>query len=468
MKSIHCKCVHARRIRAVPNLFWMDRIVARQASTIVFLLFLTLISLFGQQDARAVGPRGLGATFAEPSTLSFQVYSSKATRIEVWMYGQAFGADEKIRYPMAKDASTNIWTKSVSLDQLHHDFGITEPIYYGYRAWGPNWTHESSWTKGSEVGFHEDVDDDGNRFNPNKLLLDPYALEVSHDPSTPNHTDGGIYASGKDRRNIDTGAHAPKGIAFKGHAGNVGAKPTRPFKDEIIYEVNLRGLTKNDLSIPKASRGTYKGAGLKAAYLKSLGITAVEFLPVHEIQNDTNDVHPSTDGDDFWGYSNYSYFAPDRRYAEDQTPGGPTSEWQEMTKAFHDQGIKVYIDVVYNHTGEGGLWNGDTNKANVLSYRGLDNAAYYELSGQNKDYFDCTGVNGNFNTAHPVARDLIIDSLAYWKEELGVDGFRFDLAPVLGNTFVKDGFGFNKFDPKNSLNRAVQELPVAHRTAERE
>jgi glycogen operon protein len=117
-------------------------------------------------------------------------------------------------------------------------------------------------------------------------------------------------------------------------------------QDEIIYEVHVRGLTRNDASLPSAYRGTYRGAGMKANYLKSLGITAVEFLPVHETQNDTNDVEPGTAGDNYWGYSNYSYFAPDRRYSSDKTPGGPTREWKAMVKAFHDRGIKVYIKYI--------------------------------------------------------------------------------------------------------------------------
>ena len=425
---------------------------------IVFCMALAYLVSNGL-EAGAVGSKEMGVT-SDGQSLTFRVYSSRATRLELWVYGQSFGAEEKARIPMTKDPAKHVWSTTVSRSTLQQEHGITGIIYYGYRAWGPNWSYDPSWAKGSEIGFHRDVDDEGNRFNPNKLLLDPYALEVSHDPVTPQHSDGGIYASGRDRRRIDTGASASKGVVFAVAPVNLGTRPTRPFKDDIIYEVHLRGFTRNDVSIPEPSRGTYKGAGLKAPYLKSIGVTAVEFLPVHELQNDANDVVQSTQDDDFWGYSNYNYFAPDRRYATDKSPGGATREWKEMVKAFHDQGIKVYIDVVYNHTGEGGLWGGDENIANIISYRGLDNPSYYELTADNKKYYDCTGVNGNFNAAHEVARDLIIDSLAYWKNDLGVDGFRFDLAPVLGNMFAKDGFGFNKFDPKNALNRAVQELPA--------
>lgn len=428
--------------------------------TIVFLLFLIVVcSLSAGSNAEAVGAHQLGVT-ADEQSLMFRVYSSRATRVEVWLYGQPTGAEEAARVLMTKDSATSLWSATVSKSALQ-DQGITGTVYYGYRAWGPNWTYDALWTKGTEAGFHQDVDEEGNRFNPNKLLLDPYALEVSHDPMTVQQDDGGIYTSGESRRARDSGRWAPKGIVLAGVTpGDLGTKPTRPFKDEIIYEVHLRGFTKQDGSLPDSVRGTYQGAGLKAPYLKSIGVTAVEFLPVHELQNDRNDVAPSTDGDDFWGYSNYNFFAPDRRYAADKSPGGPTREWKQMVKAFHDQGIKVYLDVVYNHTGEGGLWNGDKNTANIISYRGLDNPSYYELTADNIDYYDCTGVNGNFNAATGAVRDLILDSLAYWKDELGVDGFRFDLAPVLGNTFIKDGFGFNKFDPNNVLNRAVGELPA--------
>ena len=214
--------------------------------------------------------------------------------------------------------------------------------------------------------------------------------------------------------------------------------------------------------MPEKLRGTYAGAAHKARYLKDLGVTAVEFLPVHETPNDQNDLDPnSDDGDNYWGYSNYNYFSPDRRYSSDASPGGPTREFKAMVKAFHDQGLKVYIDVVFNHTGEGGLYGADKpDVANILSYRGLDNPAYYELSGDARFYFDNTGVGGNFNTADPVVRDLVLDSLQYWSKVMGVDGYRFDLAPVLGNDKERDGFQFDKLEAANPLNRMVRELPV--------
>ncbi|HEY1015947.1 MAG TPA: hypothetical protein VGE07_24780, partial [Herpetosiphonaceae bacterium] len=226
----------------------------------------------------AVGPNNLGATYdAGQANITFRVYSSRATRIEVWIYAQPSGAQEKVRYVMTKDAS-NIWSKTASVATLANTYGVTGAVYYGYRAWGPNWTYNASWSKGSTLGFVSDVDAQGNRFNPNKLLIDPYALEISHDPLTPSQATETIYASGPSYRALDSGAQAPKSIALKPDSVGVGTRPNRPFKDEIIYEAHVRGLTRNDASVAAAERGTYKAAGQKAANLKSLGVTAIEFL----------------------------------------------------------------------------------------------------------------------------------------------------------------------------------------------
>ncbi|MDI3286628.1 isoamylase [Polyangium sp. 15x6] len=403
----------------------------------------------------------LGARYdATQSNITFRVYSSRSTRIEVYLYAQAQGAQEKVKYVLTKDAATNVWSKTVAVSTLKNTYGITGPVYYGYRAWGPNWPYTSSWTKGSGTGFLADVDAQGNRFNPNKLLLDPYAFEISHDPINPSNTDGTVFASGASYRNLDSGTKAMKGIVLPPDSTSYGAKPTRALKDDVIYEVHVRGLTKNDASISAAYRGTYKGAGLKAAALAQLGVTAVEFLPVQETDNDANDVAPtSTAGDNYWGYMTLNYFAPDRRYAYDKTAGGPTREFKEMVKAFHDQGIKVFIDAVYNHTGEGGAWSAnDKTTYNVMSFRGLDNPTYYSLSADLQHSWDNTGVGGNFNTYNPIAQDLIVHSLAHWKDTLGVDGFRFDLASVLGNTCQHGCFNYDKFDANTALNRIWRDL----------
>jgi len=407
----------------------------------------------------AIDSQRLGARYdATNSNIVFRVYSSRASRVELDIFAVDYGAPEVATYPLTKDAD-DVWSVTVPVSALQAA-GAIGTVFYGYRAWGPNWPYSSSWVKGSAAGFIADVDASGNRFNPNKLLFDPYALELSHDPINPNNSDGTVFASGASYRTLDSGPKATKGIVLAIDTSSVGAKPTRAQKDDIIYEVHVRGLTEADTSIPATYRGTYRGAALKVGYLASLGVTAVEFLPVQETQNDANDVVPdSTAGVNYWGYSTLNYFAPDRRYASDRSAGGPTREFKAMVKAFHDAGIKVFIDVVYNHTGEGGAWNPtDTTVYNLYSFRGLDNPTYYSLTADMQSSWDNTGVGGNFNTYNPIAQNLIIDSLAYWRDTMGVDGFRFDLASVLGNTCQDGCFNFDKLDPNNALNRIVREL----------
>lgn len=438
----------------------------RTSSLLTWIVFQSLGWLCFVPLGNAAQP--LGAYYSEDARqVRFHVYAPHATRLEAWLYAASFGEPEKARIRLEQNIESGIWTTSVEVAALV-EAGITGTLYYGYRAWGPNWNDDPTWTPGSRTGFVADVDRAGHRFNPNKLLLDPYAREVSHDPSNPRHEDERVYASGEwegtECRVLDSGPFAPKGIVLLPDRTDTGPKPQHPFRDEIIYEVHLRGLTRNDPDVPEHERGTYRGAARKAPYLRELGITAVEFLPVQETCNEQNDIRQGTEWDNYWGYSTLNYFAPDRRYACDQSPGGPTREFKEMVRAFHDVGIKVYLDVVYNHTGEGGLWGNNPAVANLLSWRGLDNAVYYQLTpdadGNMVYYWDNTGVHGNFHVAHPVVRDLIIDSLRYWTDEMGVDGFRFDLASVLGNPCHHSCFAFDRNDPRNVLNRLVHELPA--------
>ncbi len=407
----------------------------------------------------------LGAKYdATNGKVDFSVFSSAATRVEVYIYGRAFGSDEATKFVMTRDGSTNVWSASVSVATLASN-GVTDTVYYGYRAWGPNWPFSGGWTKGSEAGFIADVDSAGNRFNPNKLLFDPYGLELSHDPQNPSSTDGSAFGSGPSFRRLDSGRVAPKSIVLPRDGISVTGKPTRALRDDVIYEVHVRGLTKNDASIPVAVRGTYAGAALKVPALARLGVTAVEFLPVQETQNDTNDLDANSDfGDNYWGYMTLNYFSPDRRYAFDKRPGGPTREFKSMVQAFHDAGIKVFMDVVYNHTSEGGPWNGDPSTMTVTSFRGLDNPTYYSLTNDRQFPFDNTGVGGNFHTHNKIAQDLIVDSLAYFRDTMGVDGFRFDLGAILGNTCDNGCFNYDRMDPSTALNRIARDLsprPVA-------
>lgn len=408
----------------------------------------------------------LGAHYdSTGSDVTFRVHSSGATRMTVELYDTPTGAEEKGSVPLEKQAGSETWAATVSVEDLRTEYGIDGTVYYGYRAWGPNWPWDPAWEKGSGHGFVSDVDSRGNRFNPNKLLLDPYAREVSHDPLRPGMTDKGVYGSGPAHRNEDSGSQAPKGIVLPETDpgdGGTGKKPERALKDDIVYEVHLRGLTMNDSSIPADQRGTYSGAAAKADDLAELGVTAVEFLPMQESQNDANDADPeSTAGDNYWGYVTDNFFAPDRRYASDDSPGGPTREFRAMVKAYHDAGIKVFADVVYNHTGEGGPWEeSDKNTYSLHSYRGLDNPTYYSLTDDRQGPWDNTGVGGNFNTYNPVAQNLIVDSLAYWKDTLGLDGFRHDLASVLGNTCEHGCFRYSADDPKTALRRITDEMPA--------
>jgi glycogen operon protein len=427
-------------------------------ASVLLLLFASMDVALGSIDSMKLGAR----YDSTGSNLTFRVFSSHAERLDLYLYKKPEGVDEAASLQLSKDRD-DVWSVTIPVNAIVNDYHIPDTIFYGYRAWGPNWQYQATWTKGSCSGCTGDcdVDNDGNRFNPNKLLLDPYALEVSHDPQNPKNTEGRWYATGPDYRCLDSGQQAPKGIVLRPDAMSTGTKPTRALKDDIIYEVHLRGLTKHpsNSAIPSKYRGTYRGAALKVQYLKSLGVTAVELLPVQESQNEMNDVDPNSgNGDGYWGYDTQNYFSPDRRYSYDKSAGGPTKEFKAMVKAFHDAGIKVFIDVVYNHTGEGYAWKAsDPLTYNVRSWRGLDNPTYYSLSGKKYSY-DNTGVGGNYNSHNPIAQNLIVDSLAYWRDVLGVDGFRFDLASVLGNKYEHDNYEYDLLDPSTALNRIPVEI----------
>jgi isoamylase len=421
----------------------------------------------------SIDSMNLGASYNSGQTeITFRVYSSQATNIVLYLYSAGYGVQESATYTLSP-AGSDVWQVIVPVSEIQ-SVGITGTVYYGYRAWGPNWTYSTSWTKGSNTGFLSDVDSLGNRFNPNKLLIDPYAREISQDPLNANNQNGNIFASGASYRDIDSGTYAPKGIVLAPITDSTGTKPTRAQKDDVIYEVNVRGLTEQDPNTPAAYQGTYYGAGLKASYLASLGVTAVELLPIQETQNDENNVTPDSDANqNYWGYMTEDFMAPDRYYAYNKAPGGPTAEFQNMVAAFHAAGIKVYMDVVYNHTAEGGTYTStDPTTAFIDSWRGLDNTTYYELSSGNQYFYDNTGTGANYNTYNPVAQNLIVDSLAYWSTTMGVDGFRFDLAGVLGNTCLNGayeaaapncpdgGYNWDVSDTNTAIQRILKEFTV--------
>ena len=395
----------------------------------------------GAEDAPPIAgwEAPLGATWDPDGTaVVFRVGSSRASRIELWIYDAPTGG-ERSRVVMEREADLTTWRARVAASEL------PSTIYYGYRAWGPNWTYDPAWQLGSMAGFVVDVDSDGNRMNPNKLVFDPYARELSHDPTTPSQPDGSYYAVGDRHRLKDSGPVAPKGIVLRDE-GDAGPKPQRALRDDIIYEVHLRGFTRN---AGGACAGTYAGAAERAADLAALGVTAVEFLPLQETPNDRNDVDPETSGgDNYWGYSTLAYFAPDRRYACDRSPGGPTRELRAMVRAFHEQGIKVFVDVVYNHTSEG-------SGSSLLSLRGLDNAGYYQLDRAGTGFTNSNGVGADVAGDKPLPQALILDSLKYWRDRIGVDGFRFDLAPILGNACGPQCFRFDPAFPAAIANELV-------------
>ena len=413
----------------------------------------------------------LGSNVSD-SDVTFAVYSENASKILLEIYEKAYGVDASYYYWM-EQGTDNVWRAKVA--------GIGTGTLYAFRAWGPNWEYSDEWTRGnSDVGFSSDYDDYGNRFNPNKVLFDPYAKEISHDKSHPavlgmvtggTGSDGSdnpsvIYSTGatnkvngKPSREFDTGKYAPKSVVVNDKTG-FGKKPEIPQENAIIYEAHARGITKHESSaslksilsgidgfdkvvnIPAQYQGTYKGAGMLAPYLKALGVNTIELLPVHESDNDCNP--DDGKGGNYWAYMTYGYFAPDRRYSSDKSFGGPTKEFKEMVKAFHDVGMEVYLDVVFNHSGEGGTWYGDKDDFNTVELtfmRGLDNSSWYCIPSDNAGgYWETTGCGNNLQCDNPMVRQMILDSLTYWIDEMGVDGYRFDLAPVIGR--VKSGSGW--------------------------
>ncbi len=406
---------------------------------------------YSEDDIKALAY--MGPTFAAKG-VNFAVYSEKASRIELMLFDDPESNRPTRTFEMKRFG--DVWNVYVE--------GIGYGQHYGYRAWGPNWEYDPAWYPSSVIGFKADVDGEGNRFNPNKLLFDPYskALHRDHDWSK------GSIASGPSRAEV-TYAAASKSVIVESkyewseneakwrEARKDPNMPGHREQDVIVYEVHLKGFTASPASGVEHP-GTYRGVGEKAAYFKELGITAVEFLPIHE--------KPIDGG--YWGYQTLNFFAPELSYAWAKDPGERIDEFKWMVDQLHQHGIEVWIDVVYNHTGEGGLWrerieyddhfgggggeklvNLDPKEvAGLYAYRGLDNQAYYALSADGQTYWNNTGVGNETRCNHKPMRRLITDSLRYWVEEMHVDGFRFDLAPVLGE---KDKDYTVWDDPKNTV-----------------
>ena len=342
----------------------------------------------------------LGPTWDGDGT-NFTLFSEHATQVDLCLFDEH---GHETRIPLS-ERNNFVW----------HGYlpGIGPGQRYGFRVDGPY------------------QPEDGHRFNRHKLLIDPYAKalmgDVQYSPEIfgyiIDHPDEDLAFS-----RMDDASRIPKAVVVNGTFDWQSDRLLRtPWHETIIYEVHVRGFTKQHPEIPEALRGTYAGLAHPAAiaHLQALGVTAVELLPVHHYH-----AHPghlaNTDLRNYWGYDSLSYFAPYSGYSADQTPGGQVREFKEMVKTLHTAGIEVILDVVYNHTGEG------NHLGPTLSLRGVDNLSYYRTQeDEPRFYMDFTGCGNSLNVRHPQVLKLIMDSLRYWVLEMHVDGFRFDLASAL-------------------------------------
>lgn len=416
-------------------------------------------------EASVAALEHLGPTIVDHG-IAFEVYSANASRMSLLVFSDPDAPLPTRQFDMTRFGDA--WSVHVE--------GLGVGTTYGYVAWGPNWPFVDTWTPGTIDGFLADVDAAGNRFNPNKLLSDPYAkaLHRDHDWSR------GSLASGPARAQ-STWAAASKSVVvdtaddYAWSANEAAwllrrADPTAAgngWHEQIVYEVHLKGFTA-DAASAVDHPGTYRGLAEKAAYFSDLGITAVELMPIFE--------KPLDGG--YWGYHTLNWFAPEVSYAADPEPWKIGAEFKGMVDALHQEGIEVWLDVVYNHSGEGGLWreklqtddvnvdpvtssdlgNFDPKEvAGLYSMRGLDNQAYYALTDDKQTYWQATGVGNQMRNNHRPFRKLTLDSLRYWVETYHIDGFRFDLAPALGATDLD----YEKWDdPANTILQDIIDDPV--------
>ncbi len=332
----------------------------------------------------------IGATLA-PGGANFSVFSRSAAKIDLLFFDRVDDGRPSRVIPIdpAANRTYHYWHVFVP--------GVEAGQIYGFRAYGP---FEPAW---------------GLRFDPSKLLLDPYGRATV----VPKN-----YSRDAARRQGDNAATAMKSVVTDPRAydweGDVPLK--RPWSRTIIYEMHVRGFTADPSSgLPESKRGTYAGLVEKIPYLRQLGVTAVELLPV--FQFDAQDAPAGRTN--YWGYSPVSFFAPHQAYSSRQEPLAAVDEFRDMVKALHRNGIEVILDVVFNHTAEGG------NDGPTQCFRGLDNPAYYLLCEDRSQYANFTGTGNTLNANHPAVRRMIVDSLRYWVSEMHVDGFRFDLASIL-------------------------------------
>ncbi|WP_292981591.1 glycogen debranching protein GlgX [Mycobacterium sp.] len=342
----------------------------------------------------------LGATY-DGSGTNFAVFSEVAEKVELCLF-DADGSESRVTL---NEVDGFVW---------HGFLPTVEPGQrYGYRVHGPYNPAE------------------GHRCNANKLLLDPYAKAI--DGNFEWHQSLFSYNFGDpDSRNDDDSApNMPKSVVINPFFdwGN-DRPPGHEYADTVIYETHVKGLTQLHPEVPERMRGTYAGIAhpVIIEHLKSLGVTAIELMPVHHFANDSTLVDKGLSN--YWGYNTIGFLAPDFKYTSSSTPGGQVQEFKTMVRALHEEGIEVILDVVYNHTAEG------NHMGPTLSMRGIDNAAYYRLVDDDLQYYmDYTGTGNSLNVGHPHTLQLIMDSLRYWVTEMHVDGFRFDLASTLAREF---------------------------------
>lgn len=347
-------------------------------------------------------PYPLGATW-DGAGVNFAIFSEHATQMDLCLFDSADDKHESVRITLPEQT-----------DMVWHGYltGVVPGQLYGYRVLGP-WDPPA-----------------GHRFNQAKIVLDPYAKAIGRTIRWCDEMYG--YAVGhpdedlhKDNRDNAASA-ALAAISDPAFTWGEDRPPQTPWHKTVIYEVHVKGFTRLRPDVPKAVRGTYSGLCSEAAirYLRDLGVTAVELMPVHHHAYESHLVKRNLSN--YWGYNTLAFFAPDTRYASETRPTDSVREFKRMVRILHAAGLEVILDVVYNHTAEG------NQLGPTLSLRGIDNAAYYRLGpGDKRCYIDYTGCGNTLNMVHPRVLQLIMDSLRYWVLEMHVDGFRFDLASTL-------------------------------------
>jgi glycogen operon protein len=363
----------------------------------------------------------LGASVDEEG-VNFAVFSQHGARVELCLYDAA-GRTELQRLPLPGRSG----------DVFHvHLAGAGAGLVYGLRAHGP-------WRP-----------DRGHRFNPNKLLLDPWAREIVAPPGGFDWAGPHFGADSAYPQHPDTRDNGPMAFKARVVAPEPGVARLRrpPGVDTLIYELHVRGFTKQLPGVPEALRGTYAGLAHDAAiaHLQRLGVTTVCLLPV---QQHLDEAHLAARGlVNYWGYNTLGFFCPEPRYAAASSGAGVREEFRTMVRRLHEAGIEVLLDVVYNHTPEG------DERGPTLAWRGLDNASCYRLQGHARQHHEnWTGCGNTLDIRHPRMLQMVMDSLRHWVQHYGVDGFRFDLAPVLGR-------GDHGFEREGPFFKAVLQDPV--------